>query len=125
MFRSKPERLALIYACLTVAPPARSRPEALALLQRAFCEVEDAYSGVPDVADHPDRMHPPIDEMEEDMPGIPHARRYRHKGHYTVIADNGAFELRRFIYGMQDGKKRRVGESIDFSKQGADGRGVG
>lgn len=62
--------------------------------------------------------------MEEEMPGLPNAKRYRHKGHYTIIAANGAFEIRRFLYSNQDGKKRRTGEQIDLSKTGADGRGV-
>jgi hypothetical protein len=124
MLLTKSERLTLIYQGLTDAPAAASRPGALALMQRVFREVEDEHSGTADEPDHPDRMHPPVAEMEEDMPALSTAKRYRHKRHYTVIADNGAFEIRRFLYALQDGKKRRIGEQIDFSKPGADGHGV-
>ncbi|MDZ4287749.1 MAG: hypothetical protein U0984_07315 [Prosthecobacter sp.] len=124
MILPKSERLALICQSLTGAAPAASRDEALALIQRVFKEIEDKHSGAPDEPDHPDRMHPPVEDMEEDMPGHLTAKRYRHKRHYTVIADNGAFEIRRFLYAFQDGKKRRVGEQIDFSKAGVDGVGV-
>ena len=62
--------------------------------------------------------------MEEDMPGKSHVKRYRHKRHYTLIADNGGFEVRRFLYAVENGKKRRVGEQIDFMKLGANGSGV-
>lgn len=124
MLLTKPERLALIYQRLTDAPPAGSRPGALALLKRVFQEVDDEHSGAPDEPDHPDRMHPPVADMEEDIPGQPAAKRYRHKRHYTVIAGNGAFEIRRFLYALQDGKRQRTGEQIEFSKHGADGDGV-
>jgi hypothetical protein len=121
---SKAERLALIYRNLQAAPLAKNQFEALAIIQSAFRDVEDAHSGVPDLPDHPDRMHPPFEDMEEEMPGLPNAKRYRHKRHYTVIAANGAFEIRRFLYANQEGKKRRIGEQTDFSKAGADGHGV-
>lgn len=124
MLLTKPERLVLIYQHLTDAAPAKSRLEALALIQSVFREVEDNYSGAPDELDHPDRMHPPVEDMEEDIPGDPTTKRYRHKRHYTVIGDNGAFEMREFLYALQDGKKRRVGERTGYSKLGSDGRGV-
>ncbi|WP_133793645.1 hypothetical protein [Prosthecobacter fusiformis] len=124
MLLTKAERLSLIYQRLTEANAATTRDEALCLLQQVFRDIENAHSGIPDEPDHPGRMHPPVEDMEEDIPTLPHAKRYRHKQHYTVIANNGAFEIRRFLYGIQDGKKRRLGEQIDFSKLGADGRGV-
>lgn len=124
MLLTKPERLALIYLTLTESPAAANRAEALALIQRAFREVEDAHSGAPDVPDHPDRMHPPVEDMEEDLPEHPGVTRYRHKRHYTLIGSNGAFEVRRFLYAVENGKKRRVGEQTDFAKAGADGGGV-
>lgn len=70
------------------------------------------------------RMQPPVEDMEEDMPGQETVKRYRHKRHCTVIADNGAFEVRRFLYAEAGGKKKRVGEQTDFSKVGADGQTV-
>ncbi|MFN0079955.1 MAG: hypothetical protein ACKVY0_26110 [Prosthecobacter sp.] len=124
MLLTKPARLALIYQRLTDAAAAASRPAALALLQRVFREVEDQHSGVSHEPEHPDRMHPPVEAMEEDLPDHPAAKRYRHKRHCTLIADNGAFEIHRFLYASQDGRKRRVGEQTDFSKPGADGQGV-
>ena len=124
MLLTKHERLALIYQRLTAAPAAAGRSEALELIQRAFRDVENAHSGAPDVPNHPERMHPPVQEMEEDMPGHPAVTRYRHKRHYTLIATNGAFEVRRFLYSIENGKKRRVGEQTDFAKSGADGKGV-
>jgi hypothetical protein len=124
MSLTKPDRLALILQSLTDAPAPNSRVEALALMQRVFKEIEDAHSGAPDTPDHPDRMHPAVADMEEDIPNEPSVKRYRHKGHYTLIADNGAIAIRRFIYEIKDGKKRRVGEKTDFSKPGADGLDV-
>jgi len=109
MLLTKPERLKLIYQRLVEAPSAASRAEALALIQKAFRDVENAHSGAPDTPDHPDRMHPPVEEMEEDMPDNSHVKRFRHKRHYTLIADNGCFEVRRFLYAVENSKKRRVG----------------
>lgn len=124
MLLTKPERLKLIYQQIAEAPAATSRAEALALIQKAFREVEDAHSGAPDIPDHPERMHPPVADMEEDMPGNDQVKRYRHKRHYTLIADNGAFEVRRFLYAIENGKKRRTGEQTDFAKAGGNGLGV-
>jgi hypothetical protein len=124
MILSKSERLALIYQRLTEAPGVRSSAEALALIQRVFAEVEDAHSGLPIAPEHLDRMYPPIAEMEEDMPGMPLVKRYRHKRHCTLIAANGVFEMRRFLYSTVNGLKRRSEEQVDFAKACADGRGL-
>ncbi len=117
----KHERVRLILKLLQASPPASSREEALALMDGVFRKVEDAHSGVPCEPYNPERMYPPTAEMEMPVEGRPFLRRYRHTGHYTLIGNNGAIQIRRFLYGTVDGKKKRVGEAVDFDKPGADG----
>ena len=101
------------------------RPEPLALMARVFRLVEDEHSGVAEVPFHPERLYPPVAAMERTVDGKPWLRRYRHTGHYTLIADNGAIVIRVFVRGMKDGVMAIVGEQTEFDKPGADGRTVG
>ena len=121
---SKPVRVRLILAALRDAPAAASREEAVALMERIFRLVEDEHSGVPQEPFHADRLYPPVAEMERQVEGKPWLRRYRHTGHYTLIADNGAIAIRVFLRGMKDGVMAILGERTELDKPGADGRRV-
>ena len=121
---SKKDRVALILAALREAPAARNRDEALALMARVFRLVEDEHSGVAEAPFHPERLYPPVAAMERAVDGKPWLRRYRHTGHYTLIADNGAIVIRVFVRGMKDGVMAIIGERTEFEKPGADGRSV-
>ncbi|MGV3664155.1 MAG: hypothetical protein ACO1TE_28540 [Prosthecobacter sp.] len=121
---SKKDRVDLILTRLLTAPAAGSREEALALMDRVFREVEDMHSGVPHDPYHPDRLYPPTTDMERKVEGRPSLSRYRHTGHYTLIAENGAIEVRILVRGMKDGVKVIVGERTELNKAGADGRRV-
>jgi len=118
---SKKDRVALILAALRDAPAAGNRDGALALMARVFRLVEDEHSGVAEVPFHADRLYPPVAAMERAVDGKPWLRRYRHTGHYTLIADNGAIVIRVFVRGMKDGVMAIVGERTEFDKPGADG----
>ena len=119
---SKPARVHLILAALRDAPTAANCEEALALMARVFRLVEDEHSGVPQEPFHADRLYPPVAAMERRVDGKPGLRRYRHTGHYTLIADNGAIVIRGFVRGVKDGVMAILGERTEFDKPGADGR---
>jgi hypothetical protein len=121
---SKTERVALILQRLREEAPADSRAEAIALMARIFREVEEAHSGVPEWPQHKDRLYPPVAEMEASVEGKPWLKRYRHTGHYTLVADNGAIVIRVLLRGEKDGKRVIVGERTELDKAGADGRRV-
>jgi hypothetical protein len=121
---SKQARVGLILAALRDGPSAASREEALALMDRVFRIVEDEHSGVPHEPFHPDRLYPPVAAMERQVEGKPWLSRYRHTGHYTVIADNGAIVIRVFLRGSKDGVNAIVGERTELDKPGADGRTI-
>ncbi len=106
------------------APLQSSREEALALMDHIFRLVEDAHSGVPHEPHHADRLYPPVASMERSVDRKPWLRRYRHTGHYTLIADNGAIMIRVFEWGMKDGFHAITGERTELDKPGSDGRRV-
>ena len=121
---SKKDRVGLIFAELEAAPCPGSRESALSLLDQVFRNVENAHSGVPHDPYHVDRMYPPVAEMERAVQAQPWLRRYRHTGHVTLIADNGAIEVRRIERGIFNGLKAITGEKTIFEKPGADGRRI-
>jgi hypothetical protein len=121
---AKHERVKLILSRINDAPPAQNREEALDLIDRIFREVEDRHSGVPHDPFHPGRLYPPAAQMERQVDGIPSLRRYRHTGHYTLIAENGAIVIRVFVRGFKDGIAAIIGERTELDKPGADGRCV-
>lgn len=121
---TKQARVSLILAALRDKPAGANREEALALMDRVFRSVEDEHSGVPHEPFHADRLYPPVAAMERQVEGKPWLRRYRHTGHYTLIADNGAVAIRVFVRGMKDGVMAVVGERSELDKPGADGRTI-
>jgi hypothetical protein len=62
--------------------------------------------------------------MERQEEGKPWLKRYRHTGHYTLIADNGAIVIRVIERGMVNGVKTIVGERTELDKPGADGQRI-
>ena len=120
----KRDRVQLILTALRDAPAPSSRDYALALMDHIFRQVEDEHSGVPHEPFHVDRLYPPVAAMERQVEGKPWLRRYRHTGHYTLIADNGAIVIRVFERGMKDGVQVIVGERTELDKPGADGRTI-
>lgn len=121
---SKKERVGLIFAALQDAPLAENRDQALALMDRVFRKVEDEHSGVPYDPYDKERLYPPVAEMERQEEGKPWLKRYRHTGHYTLIADNGAIVIRVIERGMVNGVKTIVGERTELNKPGADGQRI-
>ena len=124
-FVSKQARVSLILAALKASSPASSRDEALSLIDRIFRLVEDEHSGVPHEPHHTDRLYPPVASMERQLEGKSALRRYRHTGHYTLIADNGAIVIRVFRRGIVNGVMGIIGEETMLDHPGADGRRVG
>jgi hypothetical protein len=124
MVFTKQERVSLILKSLAASPPPASRGEALALMDRVFRAVEDEHSGVPHDPYHADRLYPPVAAMERLVEGQPGLRRYRHTGHYTLIAENGAIAIRVFVRGMKDGMMAIVGERTELDIPSADGRRI-
>ena len=122
---SKQARVGLILAGLKASSPASSRDEALSLIDRIFRLVEDGHSGVPHDPYDTDRLYPPVASMERQLEGTPALRRYRHTGHYTLIADNGAIVIRVFRRGMLSGVMSIIGEETVLDHPSSDGRRVG
>jgi hypothetical protein len=108
----KSERLQAILTHLHNEAPVASGAAVLALMKHIFDTVEDGIHET-------ERMFPPVADMAEDH--LPEVQRYRHTHHDTLIADNGAFQLRKKAY---DSQKRRILGEVILSKIGADGRGL-
>ena len=121
--KTKKERVNLILMALGKAPAASSRDDALALIAGIFREVENEHSGIPDGPFNKDRLYPPVAEIAR-MDGKPWLRSYRHTGHYSLIADNGAIVIRVFLREPKDGVWAIIGERTELDKPGSDGRTV-
>lgn len=113
---SKRERVDLIYAELQASPAASSREEALELFDQVFRKIEDAHSGTLHDPHCKVRLCPPIGALEQTVEGKPWLRRYRHTDHYTLIAENGAIEIR---IKVRNNEKAVIGERTVFEKKGA------
>jgi len=120
----KKERVTLILSSLREAAPAKDAGEALGLLDQIFRKIEDEHSGVPHDPFHPDRLYPPNAAMARQVEGKPWLRRYRHTGHYTLIANNGAIVIRVLVRGMKNGVMAIIGERTELDKPGSDARHV-
>jgi len=106
-----------IQALLHATEPASSHDEAFALLKRIVNEYEDEHSGMryaPELARtvRDGRIYPP--EPDSERPStMPHARRYRTRGHNVYLGSNGAIAF-----------ESLTSQAIEFSKPGADGQEV-
>jgi len=97
-------------------PAAKNHDQARAQLEETLNAVEDELSGVvfnPDNWRTDGRMYPAQDDSAADVDGHPGVTSYRHRGHETFIAENGAFEIRSV-----------KGDEVLIEKPGADGKGV-
>lgn len=111
----KSHRLAEIYRRLQQAPPATTAEEAFQQLADIMNDVEDALTAIPYNPENwrsDGRIYPPQPDSEREVGTHPGVRRYRSVGHSTFIASNGAIEI------------RRIDQTVEFAKAGADGRGV-
>jgi hypothetical protein len=112
---SRRQRLDEIYRRLAIAPPAGNEVEAMELLRFTVNAVEDELSGVPYDPRNwrsDGRLYPPLDDSVREVAGRPHVKRFRSFRHNTFIAANGAIEI------------QTIDGAIEFSKRGADGKGV-
>jgi hypothetical protein len=111
----KAKRIAVFLERLRVARPAASHDEAFQLVADVLNGVEDEMTSIPFDPDYPDdgRMYPARLDSMRVAPDRPDVKRYRHKGHSTLVGDNGAIDI----------KDHRTG-SIIFSKPGSDGRTI-
>lgn len=131
--RPKTERLKEIYKRLGELPPASSLREARDQIERTMREVEDEMTSIPcdprqAAPDRPmvptGRMYPPEDDNARPVPGHPDVVRFRSRSHNAFLRANGAMEFRSVR--AADGTAADPPESgpLEFSKPGADGRGV-
>jgi hypothetical protein len=109
---TKAERFAEFLRRLGAAPTAASQDEAY----RQFCDilngVEDDMTSIPYDASQwmvDGRMYPPQDDRKKPVAGRPDVVLYQSRAHKTLIADNGAIEIR-----------ERSGRLV-FAKPGNDG----
>ena len=109
-------RLQLFYERLQAAPAASTHDESYTLLCDTLNAIEDEHSGVPNNPDNwqtDGRLYPPRSDRSYAVDGFPDVVRYRSAGHNTYIAKNGAIEV-----------KVVVTNAVDFTKLGANGKGV-
>jgi len=112
----KQVRFAEFIRRLSLLPAASSHDEARSLIDQTLNRVEDELSGVPFDPEHwktDGRMYPVQDDNATDAEGAPGVTSYRSVAHETLIAPNGAFEIRNVKT-----------DTIEISKPGADGKGV-
>lgn len=109
-------RLQLFYERLGNARAPSTHDESLALLRHTLDAIEDEHSGVPNKPDnwtYDGRLYPPQADSAYALDAFPGIVRYRSIAHNTYIARNGAIEI-----------KSVATNEIEFSKVGADGKGV-
>lgn len=114
--KDKAARLQLIYERLQAAPAASTRKEIYALFCETIQTIEDEHSGVPNKPENwkvDGRLYPPRADWSYSVDGFPDVVRYRSFGHNTFVASNGAIEVQRV-----------ASSKVDFSKAGANGKGV-
>ena len=93
---TKAERLRIFIERLMAAPKVATPEEAFDLMASTLNAVEDELTGIPFAPDQwrsDGRMYPPQSDAERDIPELPGWRRYRNKGHNTLIGPMGQIEI--------------------------------
>jgi hypothetical protein len=111
----KRERLQELYRRLAAAPDAATFEEAFNQLSSILNEIENDWSLAPYDPENwrnDGRLYPPLLDNVRDVDGHPGLKRLRSRFHNTFIAANGAIEI------------QKLGGEVEFTKAGADGRGV-
>ena len=93
---SKRFRLKLFIKRLQEAPPAASRPEALALITSILNAVEDEFSGAtanPANWEHDGRLYAPQEDRARLAVNYPQVTIFRSVRHLTLIWDSGAIGI--------------------------------
>lgn len=91
------ERLEEFFRRLEQADPCETAQEARELIAQTLNAVEDEMTSIPNNPSQWEtdgRMYPAQDDQLRAVPGRPELIRLRHKGHETLIRDNGAFLIR-------------------------------
>jgi hypothetical protein len=92
----KAQRLQIFFERLQVALPADSAEKALELLATTLNCVEDEFSGIknrPESWQSDARMYPPQLDSRVKNPQSRSTWKFRNKGHYTFIGNNGAIRI--------------------------------
>lgn len=113
----KPERFAAFLDRLRSAPAAATFDEAYEQLCAILNEVEDALTSIPYNPENwqtDGRMYPPQPDSMREIPDRPAVKRFRSRGHNTLIGANGAIEIQLV----------NPANEVVFAKPGADGREV-
>jgi hypothetical protein len=110
---TKPDRVAEFLRRLGAAPAANDFDQAYTQLCDILNAVEDEMTSIPFDPDNwqtDGRLYPPQMDNIRMVPDRPDVRRFRSKGHSTLIGNNGAIEI------------RSASGQVVLSKPGADGR---
>lgn len=112
---TKKERLLIFFERLLQEKATQNHDEAFKLIEVVLNRTEDEYTNIPfnpEAWMYDGRVYPPQPDSEIASPH-PDIRRYRAKGHYVAIGNNGAIK----IIGCKD-------KVVYFDKPGQDGRKV-
>jgi hypothetical protein len=115
----KRQRIAQFLARLRAAKAERTAAEAFQLVARVLTAVEDKHTEIPanpELWASDGRLYPPQADARRTVEGHPGVARFRSLAHNTLIAENGAIEIRA-------GANWQRG-SILLRKPGADGNDV-
>lgn len=112
---TKRERLNEFLRRLSLEAPVGNAQESRDQMARLLNQVEDEMTSIPYDPSKwktDGRMYPPFDDSIRAVPGWSTITRFRHVGHNTFLAANGAIEIQNL---------QRV---VLFTKKGANGKGV-
>lgn len=119
---SRRARLAEFFRRLLAALPPATHDQAMQLMADTLNAVEDEFSGIaydPAETGTDGRMYAPKEQYRRPNEECPGVRCYRQVAHKTLVADNGAVEIRARV---KQGDE--VVETVLLEKAGHDGRKV-
>lgn len=112
---AKKERLFIFFERLMQEKAAQNHDQAFKLIEDVLNRTEDEFTTIPfnpEAWMYDGRIYPPQPDSEISS-SRPEIRRYRAKGHYVVMGNNGAIK----IFGYKD-------KAVYLDKPGQDGRKV-